>query len=164
MTAVRRGPARLSRWGSAGAAVLALGTSGFYSWPALTAGVVGLTLLVVGLRRGANTAVTAGAFGLFLAGIVAGSQGAPVLPVLISVTCSVLAWDSGRNAVSIGTQLGREADTRRIEAVHMAASTAVGLMTVGLGYGLYRAGTGNQPVTALFFLLVAAVLLVEALD
>lgn len=163
MTEVRRAPARLSRWGSVSVALLALAASGFYSWLGLVAGTAGLAVLVVGLVRGEHGAVTGGAFGLFLGAITAGVQGAPVLAVLLSVTCSVVAWDSGGNAISIGEQLGRDADTRRIEAVHMTASGGVGVVTAGTGYGLYLAGTGGHPVAALVFLLVAAVLLVEAL-
>lgn len=164
MTAVSHAPSRLSRFGSVGAALVALVASGFYSWEALAAGAGGLLLLAVGLVRGSNWAVTAGAGTLLTGGVVAGIQGAPVLPVLTSVTCSVLAWDSGGYAVSVGTQLGRDADTRRIEVVHLTASAAVGVVTAGIGYGLYRAGTGGQPVLALVCLLSAAVLLVVALE
>ncbi|MFB6140628.1 MAG: hypothetical protein ABEJ26_09370 [Halosimplex sp.] len=146
------------------AALVALGASGFYSWPALAVGTLGAILLAVGLVRGADAAVSLGAFGLFGAGLVAGVRGAPVVPVLVSVAFAVLAWDTGGNAISIGKQLGREADTTRVEAVHVAASGVVGAVTAGLGYGIYRAGTGEQPVAALVFSLVAAVLLVEALD
>lgn len=164
MKPINRAPARLSRWISVSAALVAVGSSGFYSWPALAVGTLGLLLLVVGLIRGANTAVTIGAFGLFVGGIIAGVQNAPIVPVLISVTFTVLAWDVGGSAISIGKQLGREADTIRIEAVHMTASGIVGVVTAGVGYGLYQTGTGEQPVAALVFLLIAAVLLVEALD
>jgi hypothetical protein len=76
----------------------------------------------------------------------------------------VLAWDVGGSAISVGAQLGRDADTVRLEAVHIAASTALGAVVVGVGYGLYRAGPGEQPVVALVLLVVAAVLLVEALS
>lgn len=164
MKAIQRTPARLSSWVSGSAAFVALGASGFYSWPALAVGTMGVLLLIIGLVRGANAAVTTGAFGLFVGGIIAGVQSAPVVPVLISVTFSVLAWDVGGNAISIGKQLGRDADTRRIETVHLTASGVVGVVTVGVSYGLYQTGTGEQPVTALFFLLIAAVLLVEALS
>jgi len=163
VTAVSRGPTRLSGWVSASAAVVAVVSSGFYSWAALVVGTLGLTLVAVGLVRGARAAVTVGAFGLFVGGIVAGVRGAPVVPVLVGVTCSVLAGDVGASAISIGRQLGRDADTTRLEAVHVTASVAVGVGTAGVGYGLYRAGTGEQPIAALVFLLLAAVLLVEAL-
>lgn len=164
MKATARAPTRLSSRASGSAAVVALGSSGYYSWTALLLGTVGLLLIAVGLVRGRTTAVSSGAFGLFIAAIVAGVLGAPVVPILGSVTCAVLAWDIGGYAISLGTQLGRSAETMRIEAVHIAGSVGVGTVTAGIGYGLYRAGPSEQPIAALGFFLVAAVLLVVALD
>jgi len=164
VTEIDRSPARLSSVLAVSAAFVALGASGFYSWPALAVGAAGLVLLAAGVARGSTAAVTLGAFGLFVGAIVAGVRGAPVVPVLISATATVLAWDIGGYAVSIGRQLGRDADTARIEAVHATASAGVGTVTAGVGYGLFRAATGGQPVTALLFLVVAAVLLIGALD
>jgi|AntDeeMinimDraft_4_1070355.scaffolds.fasta_scaffold00122_6 hypothetical protein len=163
MNRVDREPAQLSSLISGSAAVVAFGVSAFYSWPALVVGAIGLVLVVVGLVRGLYNAVTVGAFGLFVAGILTGVQTTAVSPVLISVTAAVLAWDIGTNAISIGSQLGREADTRRIEVVHVVASIGVGVVTSSVGYGLYVTGTSDQPITALFFLLIAAVLLLESL-
>jgi hypothetical protein len=160
---VDRSPTRLGRWASVIAGLLALVSSGFYSWPALVAGALGLVLLVVGVVRGTNRTVSVGAFGLFAGAVLAGAQGAPVIPVLASVTASVLAWDFGNHAIGLGAQLGPEADTLRLEAVHLTASTAVGAVVAAVGFGLYRTGTGEQPVAALVLLVVAAVLLVEAL-
>lgn len=164
MSAVDRSPARLGRGVSVGAGLLALLSVGLYSRPALAVGAPGLVLLVVGLIRGSDAAVTVGAFGLFAGAILAGARGAPVAPVLVSVTSAVLAWDAGGSAIGVGNQLGRDADTRRLEAVHLTASALVGAVTAGAGFGLYRAGTGGRPAAALVLLLVAAVLLVAALD
>lgn len=160
---VDRSPARLGRLASMGAGLLAFGSIGLYSWPAFATGTLGLSLLLVGLVRGSNGFVTGGAFVLFLGGILAGAWGAPVLPVLVGVAAAVLAWDVGGSAISIGAQLGRGADTVRLEAVHIASSTVVGAVVVGVGFGLYRVGTGEQPVAALLLLAIAAALLVEAL-
>jgi hypothetical protein len=118
----------------------------------------------MGLVRGMTAGVTVGAFGLFAGAILAGAQSAPVVPVLIGVTFAVLAWDVGGTAISLGQQLGRDADTVRPEAVHMTGSIAVGVVTAGVGFGLYQTGTSEQPVAALVFLVIAAVLLVAALD
>ena len=164
MRPVDRSPARLSAWASAGAGLVALASTGLHSWPALAAGTLGLLALVVGLARGTRSRVSLGAFGLLGGVLLAGAQGAPVLPVLVGVTFAVLAWDAGGSAVSIGAQLGRDADTRRLEVVHLASSLAVGAVVAGLGYGLYRVAAGGQPVAALVLLVVAAVLLVEAID
>ncbi|MFC7029042.1 hypothetical protein ACFQJ5_17670 [Halomicroarcula sp. GCM10025324] len=163
MTRVDRGPAPLSRSVSLGVAVVAWATSGLYSWAALAVGTAGLLLLVIALLRGLRAAVPLGTFGLFIGAIAAGIQGAPVLPVLLGVTCAVLAGDIGNSSISIGNQLGRAADTTRLETVRVATSITVGVLTAGVGYGLYRSGTSGQPVVALGFLLVAAFLLVETL-
>jgi hypothetical protein len=145
-------------------AAIALAASGFYSWLGLAVGTGGLVVLGVGVARGSTGGVTLGAFAVFVGTIFAGIRGAPVLPILVSAATVVLAWDVGRNAISIGTQLGRSAETTRLEVVHVAASSGVAVITVGVGYGLYTVGTGDQPVAAVVFLLLAAVLLVAALE
>lgn len=164
MREIDRSPARLSRLVSVVAALLALVASGLYSWPALAVGASGLLLLVAGLVRGAREPVTGGAFCLFGSAIIAGTGGAPVAPVLVGVTAAVLAWDIGGSAISVGAQLGRDADTVRLETVHITASALVGAVVAGAGFGLYRAGPGEQPVVALALLVIAAVLLVQALS
>lgn len=156
-------PAQLSGAVALAAGVLAAGAGGFYSWPALAAGVVGLLLLVAGLVRARDGVVTLGAAALLACGLVAGVRGAPVPATLASVAAAVVAWDVGRNALGVGRQLGREGDTWRLEVVHAAASAGVAAVTVLVGYGLFRTATGGQPAAALVFLLLAAVLLVEAL-
>jgi hypothetical protein len=143
---------------------LAFVMSGFYSWPALIVGAIGLVLLWAGLVRGSTATVTTGAFGVFIAAITAGSQSAPVIPVLASIVLAVVAWDTGGNAISIGNQLGRSANTIRIEIVHIGATLIVGVLTAGVGYAIYLFGTGDQPVVAVVFLLLGAVLLIATLD
>lgn len=164
MTKIDRDPVRLSSWVAVSVAVISLVASGFFSWSALAVGSVGLTLVGAGIGFGRTGGVTGGAFGLLVAALIAGTQGAPVVWVLLGVAAAVVAWDVGCTAISVGKQLGRAADTRRLEVVHLAASVGVGVVTTGAGYGLYQVGTGRQPVGALLFLLVAAVLLVVALE
>jgi hypothetical protein len=161
---VDRRPARLSRAVAAIAGLLALVAGGFYSWLALGVGGIGVLSLGVGLVVGATAPVTLGAFALLLGGVLAGAGGAPVVTTLVAVTLAVVAGDVGATAVSVGRQLGRAADTTRLEAVHAGGSLAVGFLTAGVGYGLYRTGTGGRPVAALVFALVAVFFLVIALD
>lgn len=163
MTVDRR-PARLSRGLAVGAGLVAVAASGAYSWGALGVGGLALLVLGAGLVRGRDAAVTLGAVGLFAGAVVAGVRGAPAAAVLVATAASVLAWDAGRTATSVGRQLGRAADTRRVEAVRAGGSLVVGLATAGVGYGVFRTATGGQPVAALLFALLAAVLLVVALD
>ena len=161
---IDRAPTRFSSGAAVCAAFVALVASGLYSWPALAAGALGLGLVVLGLARGSIAPVTTGACCLFVAAILAGVQRAPIAAVLVGVTAAVLAGDAGGTAVSLGRQLGREAETRRLEAVRFAASAAVGLGTAAVGYGLYLVGPGRQPIVALVCSLLAAVLLVQALE
>ncbi|WP_247003720.1 DUF7519 family protein [Halosolutus gelatinilyticus] len=163
MTRTDRSPARLSGVASCVAAGCAAIASGLYSWYALAAGGVGLALLVSGVARGTRSSVSLGAAALVAGAIVAGVQGAAAGAVLVSVVAAVLAWDAGTTAISIGEQLGRKAPTRRIELVHLAASAAVGALTIGAGYLLYEIATDGQPLSALVLLIVATVLLLTAI-
>ena len=79
------------------------------------------------------------------------------------VIATVLAWDFGEQAISVGEQLGREADTTQLEITHAAGSTVVGVGAGALGYGIYLVSSGGQPVPTLVFLLLAAVVLTSAL-
>jgi hypothetical protein len=161
---VDRRPARPSRGLALAAGLAAVGTSGAYAPAALGVGALGLLVLAAGLVRGRDAAVTLGGAGLVVAGVVAGVRGAPPAPVLVAVTASVVAWDAGGTATSVGRQLGRAAETRRLEAVRAGASLAVGAGTAGVGYAVFRTATGGQPAAALLFALLAATLLVVALD
>lgn len=123
----------------------------------------GLLALAVGLLTGGRR--TLGAGGTLLVGgvLLAGSQGAGAEPLLFGLLTAVLAWDIGEHGIGVGEQLGREADTTRVELVHAGASTFVGVVSAGIGYGAYFGATGGQPVTALVFLLLGAVILVSVL-
>lgn len=161
--AIDRSPTRLSGSVAVLAAVLAFATVGAYSWPALAAGAAGVALIVAGLLVGSEPAVTGGAAALAGGVLVGGVEGVPALLVLFAAALAVLAWDAATFAVGLGRQLGRAADTARLEAVHLAATVSVGAATVGVGYALFRTAGGGLPVTALVFLLLGAVLLSAAL-
>lgn len=127
------------------------------------AGVAGLVVLGLGLVVASRRAVTAGCGLLFVGILHAGAAGAGPEPLLVGTVGAVVAWDVGDNAIGLGRQLGRAADTRNAELVHAAASLAVGGATAGVGYGVYLAAAAGQPLTALVFLLLGAVVLVSAL-
>jgi len=163
-TRVDRRPSRAGAGLTLAPALVAALAGGLYTSPGLLLGVAGLLGLGIGLARGSRTAVTLGGAGLFAGAVLAGVEGAPVGPVLVGAAAAVVAWDVATTAVSVGEQLGRDAETGRLETTHALASAGVGAVTVGLSYGVYLAGAGGRPVAALLFLLVAAVLLVAALD
>lgn len=125
---------------------------------------LGVLTLLVGVRTARHGVVDAGGFVAVLGVAIAALNDATAPPVLVGTAASVVAWDAGTNAVSLGRQLGREADTARVETLHALAGSAVGLVAAAVGFALFAVGPTRQPVTTLFVLLVAAVLLVVALD
>ena len=129
---------------------------------AITFGVVGAIIFTIGLVRSHQSALDAGALVVF-AGIVGGGlEQTAVEPTVIGTIAVVVAWDLGHSAVALGDQLGREAQTHRLEAVHVVSSLLIGLFAGTVGYAVYVAG-GNQPVAAAVLLLLAAILLVVGL-
>ncbi|MGM0590815.1 MAG: DUF7519 family protein [Halobacteriota archaeon] len=163
MTSVDHSPARLSAAIAAVAAFLSLASSGGYSWSGLGLGGVGFLVVAFGLLDGRRWAVTVGACGLFAGVVAAGVEGSPVVVVLVGVVATVVAWDAGHTAITVGRQLGRAADTARVEAVHATSTVLVGATTAGIGYGLFQTASSGQPPLALVLLLLAALLLASAL-
>jgi hypothetical protein len=131
--------------------------------PAVAVGGVGLVALVAGLRRGIRRLVSLGVFGLLLGVLVAGAVGVPTELLLVSAAASAVAWDVADQAVSLGEQVGRGADTARAELVHAAGSALVATLAVTAAYLVFTAVTGG-PVVALALLLVGATLLASVLQ
>ncbi|WP_115865423.1 DUF7519 family protein [Halorussus litoreus] len=160
---IDRSPAMLSSALAITAAGLAAGTSALTSSLGLAGAGTGFVLVLAGVLRGSRRAITLGSVALLVGALVGGlASGAPYL-LLPGVMATVLAWDLGEQAINVGEQLGREADTFQLEATHAAASTVVAVGAGGLGYGIYLFASGGQPVTALVFLLLAVVVLTSAL-
>ncbi|MFB6136120.1 MAG: hypothetical protein ABEJ04_05125 [Halobacteriaceae archaeon] len=159
---VDHAPARLSSALSLLFGLVSAAASAALPTVSLPVGVLGIGALGAGLVADSRRLVTAGAGGLFAAALAGGAFGLPVELVLVGVAASVLAWDVGENAISVGHQLGRGSDTSRGELVHAAASTVVGALVTVVGYVLYRLATGGQPVVALVLLLSGAVFLLWA--
>jgi hypothetical protein len=127
-------------------------------------GLAGLLVLGAGLYRGSRRIVSAGTVVLLLGVLLAGIGGGPPAGLLLGTLGALLAWDYGENAITLGEQLGREANTRRAELVHAAAALGVGAVGSGVAYGVYLAAAGGRPVTALVFLMIGVVLLAGALS
>lgn len=89
--------------------------------------VVGTGLVVLGMTRHRRPAIDLGAAGLLAGCVLSGSVGGPVVLVLLGAISAVIAWDTAHYGVLMREQLGVDADTVRIEAVHAGASTAVGI-------------------------------------
>lgn len=129
-------------------------------------GLVAVPVVAVGLLRGTGSRllVKAGAGGLFVAVLVgAVVQEASFDALLASTAAGVVAWDSGEQAINVGEQLGREARTRSVEAVHVLATSVVAGLAVLLLAELRGLGAAELPLVAFVLLLVGGVLLAAAL-
>lgn len=155
-TELTRAPTAVSGAAAGAAALVALGTSAIVSPNALVFGASGVALLAVGLLRGARTAVDVGALLLFFGVVAAGIEGGSVELTVVATVATVVAWDLGHGAIDLGEQLGRETSTARLEAVHLASSLIVGLLSATVGYAVYSFAAGGQPVAGLVLLLLAA--------
>lgn len=155
---------RPSRTGTAvaGLAGLVAVTPQVVGGPAAVVGGLGLVALVAGLRRGVRRLVSLGVLGLILGVLVAGAVGVPAELLLVSAAAGAVAWDVADQAVSLGEQVGRGADTARAELVHAAGSALVATAAVAAAYLVFRVVTGG-PVVALALLLLGAILLASVL-
>ncbi|KTG08826.1 hypothetical protein AUR64_13485 [Haloprofundus marisrubri] len=110
----------------------------------------------------------AAAGGLLFVGTVAAAEAdAHPLVVVGGIAASIFVWDAGDYAARLGRELGRGAETRRAELVHLTGSALVGL--VGLAVTtivLYGVGPASVPggegtaIVALFSALAALGVLV----
>lgn len=122
-----------------------------------------VAVLVVGLSNGRRRVVTIGTGLLFGALILAAVDRVQPPLLLLAAIGVVVAHDGGQYAITLGEQLGGDADTTRAELVHVGATATVASASAGMGAFAFRIGTGGQPSTALVTLLFAIVLLVWAL-
>ena len=134
----------------------------------LVPGMLGVLVLAFGVvpvaGTGSRALVKLGTATVFAAVVVSGVfQSVSVSTLLLAGVAAVVAWDAGENAINVGEQLGRAADTSRVELLHVGASAAVGALAVLSGTLVRDVGASSLSLPALATLLVAAVLLVAAL-
>ena len=163
MSEITREPSRFGVGVAAGFGLLSVAATAVVVASAGAVAAVGLVVLLAGLALPSRRLVTNGGAIQLVGVLYAGYTGAPALPLLVAALMGVLAWDAASNAVSVGEQLGRESSTLRAETVHAASSFVVGSVAVGVGYAVYLAAAGGQPMAAVFLLVVGAVALVNAL-
>lgn len=154
-----RRPALISSAVAATGAILAVVTSGYASIFGLALAVIGASFLALGLARGTHSAIDVACLLLFAGVLASGYEGGSVELALLGTVGTVVAWDLGQSAIDLGEQLGREAQTTRLEAVHVASSAIVGLVAITIGYTLYVFAADGQPVAAVALLLAAASLI-----
>lgn len=130
----------------------------------LVPGMVGLWLLAAGLVRlypGWERRLIAAGTGLVLVTVLTSGvvQTTDLGPLLFAGTLTIVAWDTADNAVSLGRQVGGDAETRRAEFTHGAASGLVAAGALLLVFGVNRLGVDGLPFAALAALLLAGVVL-----
>lgn len=161
---VDHSPTKVSTVAAIAAAIVATLTSAPFALLALPLGLAGTGAIAAGLLLAEDrTWVTIGTGALFLSVLVSGGFGTPVELMLVSTIATVLAWDVGHNAISLGRQMGRHSRTRRNEVIHGATSTVVAMVAAAFGYGVYAVAGGGHPVAALATLLLGLVLLIWAI-
>ncbi|MDJ1431797.1 hypothetical protein [Halostagnicola sp. A-GB9-2] len=163
MNELTRQPTTLSGSVAVAGAVVAVLAAGIGSGYGLGIGFLGLATLAFGLIRGHRGAIDIGSLTIFVGVVVSGLQGESVELTVLATIGVVLAWDLGQDATDLGEQLGREAETRRLEAVHIISSILIGLVAATVGYGVYIFASDGQPVAGVVLLVLAAAFLVVAL-
>lgn len=143
-------------------------TSGLDEMIVTVPGVVGIAAVTLGIAPvrgdGSRTLVKLGAGAVFVSVLGAGLFRL-VAPrtLLIATAGTVVVWDAGDRAISLGEQLGRVARTRRLEAVRAGGTLLVGAVAVVLAPVVEGFGSSGLPLSALAALLVAVLLLTAAL-
>jgi hypothetical protein len=161
---VDRGPVRVGlglSTAATGTAILALAATGAPASVGLAA-VGGAILLGAGFGDRQDL-LDGGALALFLAVLFAGVSGGHPGPLLVAMVGTVVAWDAAEQALTVGEHLGQEAPSRRLVVVHVATTTLVGAGGAAVGYGVFKASGGGQPVSALMLLVLGGVLITWAL-
>ncbi|WP_306059538.1 DUF7519 family protein [Natronococcus wangiae] len=160
MTEITRRPAVRSSAVAGAAAFVAVVAAGIGSVGGVAFAAFGLVILATGLIRGHGRSVDAGGLVLFFGVVAGGLETNAVEPTVVGTIATVVAWDVAHGAIDVGDQLGREAETTRLEAVQVVSSLLVGLLSGTAGYAVYAVGADGQPVAAVVLLVVAAVLIV----
>lgn len=124
--------------------------------------MAGLVGAVAGVRTRRRWLVELSAMGIFLGVVLAGIVRSVPLLLVGAAIGTVLVWDFGEQAITVGEQVCARAHTRRGELQHAAASTGVGVIIGGLTLVVHGLATGGFPAAALVALLVAALLLASA--
>jgi hypothetical protein len=148
--AVEYAPPRLGQVLSIAAGIVGAGLTTPFVLLALPFGVTGVVALGAGLfLTHSRRWISVGTSSILFGAILTGAYGAVSTElILIGSVSTVLAWDAGRQALSIGQQLGRDTESRRAQLVHVAASAVV-LGTVAVfayAISLVAEGAGPRPL------------------
>ncbi|WP_132059994.1 DUF7519 family protein [Halorussus amylolyticus] len=87
--------------------------------------------------------------GLFVAAGFAGTLDTPLWVVLVGAALALAVWDAGEFATTLGAEVGRRAETRRVELLHAVGTVSVGGLAVAAAVGLAGAVPSGPEVGAL---------------
>lgn len=132
------------------------------SSPALVAGGVGVLALAVGVTADDRRVAALGSFALLAAVLAAGATGSPPERLLPSTAAALLAGEFSAGAFDARAEL-RGGTVERAEVVVVAVGTAVGALTTGAAYALYRVLEFGVSSLGVALVLVAVVALGLAL-
>ncbi|QLH78801.1 hypothetical protein HZS55_16550 [Halosimplex rubrum] len=154
---VTHSPAQFSSIIAVVAALLAVVTTALVAPLSAPVGLFGLAGVAAGLFVFESERLTiAGTAIVFVGVVAAGFFGDVPEFLLFAALATIVSFDLGSNAFSVGRQMSEQTDTQRGEAVHVAATVFVGVMAAGLSYGLYIVPWGSLTVPALTLLLLSA--------
>jgi hypothetical protein len=126
-------------------------------------GVLGVALVAAGLAVASRALIELAGTALGLAVVAGGALGAAPASVGVAALAAVVAFDVADHAHDLGRRIGRDARTRRNELAHAGGSLLVGGLAGAVAYGTFLGAAGEQPATALAFLIGGAIALIVAL-
>ncbi len=160
---IDRGPTELGSRVAIVFAAVAVLLAALTSLTGLSISAIGAFAFGFGTVRGSRRWSNAGAVGIGGGHLLGAAAGAPVELVLLGMVATVVAWDVGEHATSLGEQVGSETRTVRNEVVHLTASVAVGAGGALVSYVVFRTAAGGRPTAALAMLLFGVIALLTAL-
>lgn len=157
-------PARLSVVVGAGFGVITLAVIALSGAPlAFPLGVISAGGVGLGIYRRSRSLITVGGLGMLTGILIMGILGGEPVAVLSGTIAVALMWDTSQNALTVGRRLGTEAETRRVEVVHIAATGVLTALVAGCGYVVALVPSGTNSPVALLVLLIAVIVLMVAL-
>jgi hypothetical protein len=156
---VIHGPPRLSQGIALAAMLVGIVLTAPFTALSVLFGISGAVIVAAGILYSHSTGwLTLGTGIALLGAVTAGAYGAvPVEFMLIGVTTLIVAWDVGQHGISLGRQIGRQADTRRAELVHAASTVLVIGVFSALAYLVHLSGLRDRPAPAVAVVIIGIV-------
>lgn len=162
MTALDRGPTRLAGAVSMLAAVCVIVSTLANPIPAAPIATGAAALVATALSVGSRRLLDVGGFVAIVA-LAMGAGGVHPIWPLVGTIAAIIAWDLGGAAIRLGDQIGRAAETTRLELWYVVTSVGVGAGTGGVAYASYTIADGALTLDVVVLLLLAGVLATLAL-